>query len=201
MRGLAIHLFAFFAQLGGLGLICLGAMDSSFLFLPLGNDLLMLGLTARHPNRLVFYACMAALGSMLGCAAVDWLSRKGGEEGLSKLVPERRLDYVRRKVKENAGWTLALAAVLPPPFPFTPFVAGAAAFQYPRRKLYGILAPLRLARFVAIGLLAMSFGSRILHWAESPVVHGIMLGFVAMCIGGSAWSLHQWWQRSKKIRA
>src|SRR6266540_1985280 len=102
--------------MGGVGLILMGLLDSSFLFMPLGNDLLVLGLTANHPRRLLYYASMATVGSLAGCALIDWISRKGGEEGLSRVLPKRRIEYVKRKVSKNAGWPLAVAALMPPPF-------------------------------------------------------------------------------------
>ena len=109
-------LAAFFFSLGGLGLLLLGALDSSFLlFIPLGNDLLLVALTAAHPNRAVFYVAMATAGSMAGVAFTHWASAKGGESmGRSK-----RVAFVESKVKEHAGIVLATAALMPPPFPFT----------------------------------------------------------------------------------
>ena len=198
MKALALHLFAFFAHLGGLGLVLLGMLDSSFLFLPLGNDLLLVGLTAAHPSRMLYYAGMAALGSLLGCLLIDLICRAGGEAGLARLLPKRRVEYVKKRMETRAGWVLAAAAMLPPPFPFTPFVAGAAAFEYPRPKLFGILAPTRLARFVLVGLLAMWFGRRILKWAQSPLLRGFLIGLAVVSIVGSAYSV---WRLIRNSRA
>lgn len=75
-------LFFLVGKFGGLGLLAIGALDSSFLFMPFGNDLLLIGLTAHHPARMPYYAGMAALGSMLGSLTIDCVSRKGGEKGL-----------------------------------------------------------------------------------------------------------------------
>src|SRR5947207_3972399 len=121
------HLSLVFFHLGGFGLLILGVLDSSFLFSPFGNDLLMIALTARRHGRILFYAAMATAGSVLGCFITDAISRKGGEAGLEKRVPKRRLNYIKKKVKKSAGWALVLAALMPPPFPFTLFVAASAA--------------------------------------------------------------------------
>ena len=43
-------------HLGGVGLLIMGVLDSSFLVLPLGNDLLVIALTARQHMK-VFYYC------------------------------------------------------------------------------------------------------------------------------------------------
>ncbi len=43
----------------GLGLFTLGAFDSSPLVVPMGNDLLVLALSARYHERMLYYAVMA----------------------------------------------------------------------------------------------------------------------------------------------
>src|SRR5437868_4883568 len=110
------HILTFLAALGGPGMFLVGILDSSFLFLPFGNDLLMLPLAARNPSRLDWLAACASVGSVAGCMLIDVLARKGGEEGLSRFLPEHRIDYVKGKIQKRAGVALATAALLPPPF-------------------------------------------------------------------------------------
>jgi membrane protein DedA with SNARE-associated domain len=201
MNAIVNHLFAVFIRLGGFGLLILGFLDSSFLlFLPLGNDLLMVALTARDHRMLPLFAVMATAGSVLGCLFTDWVSRNGGEKGLERVLSGRRLKYVKRKVKDNAGMTLVFASLMPPPFPFTGFVAGAAAFQYPRKKLLGTIAAARLGRFFILGLLAIAFGEHILRLAKTPVVQIAILALVAISVVGSVLSIVSWIKRSKKAR-
>jgi membrane protein YqaA with SNARE-associated domain len=131
MRHLTQALLAMFWSFGGLGLVVLGILDSSFLFAPLGNDLLVVAMSARKHSvpLMLYYSAASTVGSVLGCLLVDVTLRKAGEKGLEKHLPKKRLDYVKRKVKENAAWALVIAAIAPPPFPFTPFVMAAAALQ------------------------------------------------------------------------
>jgi membrane protein YqaA with SNARE-associated domain len=194
------RLGAIFASLGGFGLLILGILDSSFLFLPLGNDLLLVAMTARHHEKMAYYAAMATLGSVAGCFLTDMVSRKGGEEGLKNHVSRKRLTYVKKKVKQHAGPALALAAIMPPPFPFTLFVIVAAALQYPRAKLLGIIGATRLVRFLAEGALAIVFGRKILAMAELPVVQGFIIAIVVISIGGSVWSIFKWVRTSRTRR-
>ena len=198
MRSLLLAVFNILSSWGGLGLLALGLLDSSFLFLPLGNDLLMLALTSAHPSLLAYYAAMATGGSLAGCFVIDIIARKGGEQGLSKLMPANRIEYVKRKVVERAGWALTLAALLPPPFPFTPFVAAAAALQHPRRQMFPVLACARYLRFAIIGLLAVNFGPRIQQWAQSPYVQMPLIGLLVLCVCGSVWSVWGWVRRSRQ---
>lgn len=201
MSAIVSHLFAIFIRLGGLGLLILGLLDDSFLFMPLGNDLLMVALTARNHRLLPLYAAMASVGSVLGCALIDWISRTGGEAGLDKILSGRELKYVKRKVGNNAGWALAWASILPPPFPFTAFVIGSAAFQYPRKKLLTVVGVGRLVRFFALGLLAITFGEGILRLAKSPGVQTAILALVVISVVGSVLSIVSWIKRSLTARA
>jgi membrane protein DedA with SNARE-associated domain len=155
-------------------------------------------MTARQPKMLLWWAFLATLGSVIGCFLVDWLARKGGEEGLSRFLDEGRIEYVKKKVEKRAGPVLALTAMLPPPFPFTPFVIGAAAFQYPRARLLAILAGARFARFSLVGLLAIFYGRAILRLANEPSVQYTLIALVVISIIGSALSIARWIRRSRK---
>lgn len=74
------HFYTLLAHLSGPGLILLGALDSSFLFVPFGNDLLVIVLSARRHVWMPYYAVMAAAG------LVYWLCdyQRGGTEGRRK---------------------------------------------------------------------------------------------------------------------
>src|SRR5258708_6952270 len=134
MNGVLRRLAVFFFSLGGFGLLLLGILDSSFLFMPLGNDLLVVALTAAHRERMLYYVLMATAGSTIGVDFTRWVSARGGEKTLEDRGKGRRVAYVERKVKERGGLALATAALMPPPFPFTPFIIVAGALHYPRRK-------------------------------------------------------------------
>jgi hypothetical protein len=86
---------------------------------------------------------------------------------------------------------------MPPPFPFTAFVAASAAFQYPRKKLFSIIAVCRGIRFTIDGLLAILFGERIIQLAKTPAVQYSILGLVVISIGVSIYSFYSWVKRSK----
>ena len=200
MKHLTGVLLAFFWKFGGPGLLLLGILDSSFLFAPLGNDLLVVALTARHHSipRMLYYAAMSTVGSVLGCLLVDVVFRKAGEKGLERHLSKRRLAYVKRKVEANAAWALVVASIAPPPFPFTPFVMASSALQYPRQRLLVITGAARMVRFTALGLLAYWYGRRILKWAEADVVQWVLIGLVVVCVIGSVVSVIGWIRRSRR---
>jgi membrane protein YqaA with SNARE-associated domain len=193
--------FGFFAGLGGVGLLGLGVLDSSFLFMPLGNDLLLVAFTVRNPHRLPYYVVMAAIGSVLGSLIVDVTSRKLGESGLADRVPKRRLEFVKRRFEKRAAVSLIGASLLPPPFPFTVFVIVAAALQYSRKRLLAAISAGRILRFTLIGLLAVFYGRDIIRLSKLPAVRWVIIGLAVISIVGSALSIFQWFKRSRSTRS
>ena len=98
MKHLTHTLVALIWHFGGLGLLVLGILDSSFLFAPLGNDLLVVAMSASEHSvpRMLYYAGMSTIGSILGCLLIDVIFRKAGEKGLESHLPARRIEYVKR---------------------------------------------------------------------------------------------------------
>jgi len=199
MKHLTQVLLALFWTFGGPGLLVLGILDSSFLFAPLGNDLLVVALTARKHSipLMLYYAGMSTIGSVLGCLLVDVLFRKAGEKGLEKHLSARKLKRVQSKVRDKVGRAVAIASLIPPPFPFTAFVMAASALQYSRKRLLAIVGVTRMIRFTALGLLAMRFGERILKWSDNRVVQQLLVGLIVICTVGSVLSVYGWIRRSR----
>jgi membrane protein YqaA with SNARE-associated domain len=198
MKHLTALLFGI-VKFGGPGLLVLGILDSSFLFAPLGNDLLVVALTARSHDvgKMLYYAGMSTAGSVLGCLLVDLVLRRAGEHGLEKHLPQKRLDYVKRKVRDNAAWALVIASLAPPPFPFTPFIMASAALQYPRERMLAVVGAARMVRFTGLGVLALFFGKRILRWASNPVLQWSLIVLIVVCTIGSIISVYGWIKRSR----
>jgi len=192
-------LFAFVLKFGGVGLLVLCILDSSFLFAPWGNDLLVVALTTQHSKMasMLYYAAMSTVGSVLGCLLIDVTLRPLGAQGLEKHLSARRLKRVQSKMKNNAGVALGVASLVPPPFPFTAFVMAAAALQYPRMRLLAVVSASRMVRFTLIGLLALRFGRSILTWSKTPIVQGVLVALIVVCVVGSALSVYGWIRRSR----
>jgi len=199
MRTTAAGLLAFVLKSGGVGLLVLGILDSSFLFAPWGNDLLVVAMTARHPSIVyaLYYSVMSTVGSVLGCLLLDVAIRPLGSKALEKHLSKRRLARVQDKIQNNAAKALAVASLAPPPFPFTAFVIAAAALQYSRKRMMAIIGATRLTRFTVLALLALRFGKRILHWADNSIVQGFLVGLIVLCTVGSIVSVYGWIKRSR----
>ena len=199
----AARLVGTFVRMGAFGFLLLEALNSSFLYLPFANELLMLA-NVREGRRgavWVFYVVMAALGTVVGVLILDLIARKMGEEGLKRLVRPRTFERLRKRLKERAGWALLFAASMPPPFPFTPFVLTASALQTPRRRMFPAIFAGRLVRFSAEALLAVHLGQRFVNYLNSDVFEYVIYGVIAVTVVGSAVLIRKWVQSGRDARS
>lgn len=191
------HFIRFFFHLGIWGPLVLGTLDSSFLFVPIGNDLLVVALAARHHDEVPIYIVMAACGSALGVFFLDLVARKVGEEGVQRVTGRRRFAFLKRKIAERGMHGLILASLAPPPFPFTMLVATTSALGYPRRRLILTVGLSRAVRFTILSLLAIRFGRQILHVVNLPAFKWTMVGFIVICLIASVFSIANWVRSSR----
>ena len=187
----------FFLRLGIFGLFLLSALDSSFLVLPFGNDLLLIALVSSGKSSLkwIAYVLVSVLGSLVGVYVIDVIMRKAGEKGLEHFVSPRKIEKFKTKIENKAGITVFVATVLPPPFPFTPVVMTASALQCSRGKLFGAVFVGRLLRFMIEALLALYFGRQLISFIRSDVVTYAVYGLVALGAVLSTLSLITWLRR------
>ena len=82
-------LLHFLFHIGYFGPLVMGILDSSFLVLPFGNDLLVVGMVARNHAGLPWYVLSAACGSTIGAYLLALVSQKLGEEGIRRIAGEK----------------------------------------------------------------------------------------------------------------
>jgi membrane protein YqaA with SNARE-associated domain len=188
----------FFRRLGLFGLFLLSALDSSFLVLPFGNDLLLIALVSSHRDSLIWivYVIVSAIGSVVGVLFVDLIMRKTGEKGLERFVSPQRIEKLKAKLENKAGITVFIATLIPPPFPFTPAVMTASALQTPRGKLLTAVFFGRLLRFGAEAVLALYFGRQVIAFVNSDVVTYFVYGLMGIAAVLSTLSLLKWLKRN-----
>jgi membrane protein YqaA with SNARE-associated domain len=186
------HLLAYLLQFGVSGLLALAIADDSFLFIPIGTDLLLVILVARHHTQFPEYVLAAAGGSTIGVFLLDLVCRKGGEKGLERLVQPKLLGYLKERMEKNAAVGLIIACLAPPPFPFGASIAAASALQYPRTRLLGIVLITRAVRFSLVAWCAVYFGRRIIRIANSDEFLWFMGAFIGLCVIGSIGSIIHW---------
>ncbi len=151
----------FAGSLGAPGLFLISFLDSSVLTFPVINDLLLIDLSIARPARMVLYASMAALGSLLGCVLLYFLARKGGE-AVFRSKAGNRADAIRHWLEKNGFGGMLLAALLPPPTPFKFFVLAAGVFELPLGSLTAAIGLARVLRYYTVGYLAVRYGSQAL---------------------------------------
>jgi membrane protein YqaA with SNARE-associated domain len=195
---LSRSIFRFFRRLGLFGLFLMSALDSSFLVLPFGNDLLLIALTSSNRNgpMWIVYVLVSAIGSVLGVFVVDLLMRKAGEKGLERFISETKIEKLKSKIENKAGLTVFVATLMPPPFPFTPAIMTASALQCPRGKLLGAVFVGRLLRFGAEAILALYFGRHVIAFINSDVVTYFVYALMGIAVVLSTLSLLRWLKRN-----
>jgi len=192
-----------FMKMGLLGLFLMSALDSSFLVLPFGNDLLLIALVSANRDSLIWiaYVIASALGSIVGVFFIDLIMRKAGETGLERFVSKKRIDKLKAKLENKAGITVFVATLIPPPFPFTPAVMTASALQSPRGQLLLAVFLGRLLRFGIEAVLALYFGRQVLAFMNSDVVTYIVYGLIGIGVVLSTLSLLRWLKRNQSAEA
>ena len=188
----------FFLRLGIFGLFLMSALDSSFLVLPFGNDLLLIALVSRSRESLIWiaYVIVSAIGSVVGVFFVDLVMRKAGETGLERFVSRKRIEKLKAKLENKGGITVFVATLIPPPFPFTPVVMTASALQSPRGKLLIAVFLGRLVRFGIEAVLALYFGRQLIAFIDSDVVTYIVYALIGIAVILSTLSLLRWLKRN-----
>jgi len=204
---LASPFWTWLQRLGGPGLIALGLADNSAIPLPGSMDLLVILLCAQNRDWWLYYAFMATVGAVIGGFVTYRLAEKGGEETLEKKVGKRRAEKVYRRFKEHGFATVAIGAMLPPPFPIVPFLIAAGALKYPRKNFLAALSFGRAIRFFAVAYLAHRYGKGIIGWIYRyyhPLLYALIILAVLGGIGGLLywkWYLakHRGTQRSDNV--
>ena len=170
----------------------MGIFDSSFLVLPFGNDLLMVGLVAHHHHGLPYYVLSAACGSTIGVLSLALVARKFGEEGIRKVAGQGQFNMLKKRIGDRSGIAVAVGCLAPPPFPFTMVIAAASAMGYSLWRLLAINFVSRAIRFTVLGFLAIKFGTEVLRIAHSPAFFWSMVVFMVLCLLASAFSIWHW---------
>lgn len=191
------HVLRLLLHLGFLGPLVLGIADSSFLFLPIGNDLLIVILVARHQATFWVYCLTGAVGSAIGVLLIDLVARKLGKAGVQKLAGKRRFEYLQKKIDKRGGYFVSLAALSPPPFPFTMVVATTSALGYPRKKMLAVVFGSRLLRFLILSALAVKYGRGILRVINTDAFRYSVIAVAVLCLIFSAFSIAKWVATSK----
>lgn len=181
-------------SLGGPGLLVLAFLDSSFLSFPQVPDVLVVLLTIRHRERMLYYALMTTAGSVGGSYALYLAGRRGGEAFLRKRVQQRNIDRATGLFRRYGMLAILVPSLLPPPTPFKVFVLAAGVARVRTLDFLLALTIGRTIRYFGQGFLALWYGEQALAFIRD---HASSIGIwfaVTLLAGGIlfvVWKKHR----------
>jgi membrane protein YqaA with SNARE-associated domain len=185
----------FAESLGGPGLFIIAFLDSSFLSFPEVCDALIVLLTVRNEERMLFYALVTTLGSISGCYALYTVGRKGGEAFLRKRFSARNVDRAMDVFRRYGMLAVIVPSLLPPPMPFKIFVLAAGVARVSRTEFLLAVAIGRGIRYFGEGFLALWYGEQAIEFLrENAHMVGLVLGIAALAGG----VLYIWWKKRQQ---
>lgn len=191
----ATHLLRWLRHLGGVGLIFLGLLDNSIIPLPGSMDVFLIVLCADQREWWPYYTLMATAGSVLGGYLTYRLARGEGKGRLAKRLNRSQMDKVHKAFDKWGFLAIAVPALIPPPFPMTPFLVASGAAQYPLNRFLGALFLGRGVRYTILGVLSALYGRQILGYF-SQHTRVVVWIIIALALVGGAFALFRFRQRS-----
>ncbi len=197
---LVVSIWRRLRRLGGVGLVLLGVADNSVIPLTGSMDVLTIYLAARHRQTWPYYALMATLGAVIGGYITYALARKGGKQAMERKLSKRRAAKVYRTFERWGFWAVAVPALLPPPFPFVPFLIAAGALQYSREKFLGALTLGRSVRYSIVAGLGALYGTHIVRFFSRYYKPALII-LIGLAVVGGMLTLIQYfrWKKSSRI--
>ena len=151
---------------GGGGLFVVTFFDSSLLSFPFFPDAVLIELCISKPVLMPYYASMAALGSLFGCLVLYFIAEKAGEAFFHKHAGGKA-QKIKEWVDNNGFLSAFIPAILPPPFPFKPFILAEGVFQVPAKTFILAILLGRGLRYGTEGILAVRYGDAALGYLKS----------------------------------
>src|SRR5882672_8143088 len=147
------------ATFGALGLFTLSLLDSAFLPLPSGADLLLIGLSAHSPRWMPLYVLVATLGSTIGCVVLYYVSRKAGRRALAQFSQAKQ-QRVKDLINRYDVLSVLVACLLPPPFPLKLFVVTTGVLRLSVVRFALAIFAGRAFRYLLEGYFAARYGEQ-----------------------------------------
>jgi membrane protein YqaA with SNARE-associated domain len=196
MKGFVSWIQGVAVALGGPGLLIIGFLDSSFLSFPMINDLLVIGMVTRHKSLLPYYVFMATVGSVLGCVALYYVARKGGEAFLLRRFKASHVEGAMKLLQKYGLLVVIVTALSPPPAPFKIFVLLAGVVAIPVWQFAGAIFIARVIRYGGEGLLAVYYGDAAADFLKAHAKEASLWLAGLALLGGIAWIA---WQKRRRV--
>ncbi|MBI3949890.1 MAG: VTT domain-containing protein [Acidobacteria bacterium] len=183
-------------SIGPLGVVLIAILDSSFLSIPEINDIVVVTNVAKRPDLFFFWPLLTTAGSVIGCFALYFVARKGGQVFLHRWFSSRRVMTIERVFAQYGSLALIIPALLPPPTPFKSFVATAGALQFPVRRFILTVALARSVRYFGMGLLAVFYGEQV-EWFITE--HSVMVALIIIVVVSIVFFLYRMFEARLEV--
>jgi Uncharacterized membrane-associated protein len=177
-------------HLGPIGEVLLGVADASVIPTPGSLDILLILLVAGEPQHWWIYVLAATIGSALGAWITFRIGEKTGKEGLEKRIPQKKLKKVYRWSEKYGVGAVAIPALLPPPFPLSPFLLAAGAMKVPKAKFLSAYSAGRVVRYSIVAWLGKMYGKSLINGVQhySKPIIWVLIGLTVL--GGIAATIY-----------
>jgi len=168
--------------------------SSQVCVVPFGIDALVVVLAATYGEIFWIFPPIVTAVSLAGAALTYQIGRTAGDTGLPLFVAPRHRERIKARLDRMGSGALAVAALMPPPFPLTPVLLTCGALGFDRRRFLLVFGMMRLIRFSAEGLLARHYGSQVLEALQreslqTAVTAITLVGLAAATVTGAVlWS-------------
>jgi membrane protein YqaA with SNARE-associated domain len=180
--------------LGGPGLFLVAFLDSSFLPLPGITDVLLVVVTTRTPSKMLWYVVMTVAGSVVGCLALHYVGRKGGEALVRKKFTGDKIERAKAALQRHGVMAVLIPCLLPPPSPFKIFILLAGVVDISATRLAIAIALGRGVRYLALGILAVKYGDRAMAYMHD---HGTAVSLEALGVLIAGFGIYLAWSKAR----
>ncbi len=186
-------------RFGGILVLVVALVDSSFLTLPEGNDLLIVVLSAGKTwSWMLTYVSLTITGSIIGCMLLYSLGRKGGSPLLRLKFSDESVKRVEGLYARYGVLSVVIPSILPPPCPFKIFVLSAGVFRLSLSKFIGAVALGRTIRYLAWGILAVVYGDPIKLFIQKNL-HEIGIAALVVLVAVVIVTTAAYFRKSRKV--
>jgi membrane protein YqaA with SNARE-associated domain len=168
---------------GGIGLLVLGVIDSTFVPTLGSLDIFNAVLAVRHRDLWWYYAVMSTAGSVIGAYLMYRVARKAGTGWLQKKLGEARVARVNLMLERWGVAAVLVAVIAPPPFPSSAFFVAAGALRFSLRKYMAALIVGRAFRYGLVAWIASHYSRGIIRVLRHPQQYAtISIGITVLLV-------------------
>lgn len=164
---------------------------------PFGIDALVIVLATAYGELFWVFLPLVTAVSVGGAALTYWVGRTAGDAGLPRLVPAQHLERIKARLDKTGAGALAVAAVLPPPFPLTPVLLTCGALNLDRWRLLAVFGTMRLIRFGTVAFLSRHYGEQVLQMIDADVLQSVVRSLLLVGLGAVSVAAAVVWSRTR----